>query len=536
MIMTAKTRPTDPPGVRPFGGISGTTIAVLLGIALSACMTQSVVVVGEAPIPPPGETAMVTIQVHDDRGLPVGGAEATADDLRLISDEAGQLHVRWEGEPISVSVRAKGFFPAAVAVEEFHEEPVVLDLRPAVLRGAVLDDQSGFGLPAASVSLGDTTAITDRSGRFEISHASAGTITVDRPGWEKTEVYWEGSPLVKEVEIKPMIIKGLHIGHRVYRDPEQWRDLLKVAEETVVNAFVIDVKGESGRIFYDSAVPLARRIGAVENIADLDRLVAEMDRRELYKIARIVAFQDPIAALAEVDMAVYDTATGAPYRKGDQYFLDPTDRRARAYALDLAEEVCRAGFDEIQFDYVRFPDGFPESARFDHGSSEEVRTEAITGFVREAADRLHPLGCLVAADIFGFITTVQGDGGIGQEFVALSQALDVVSPMVYPSHYSRGWFGFDRPNDHPGEVVGHALDDAIERRQGPAIIRPWLQDFGYTPAQVRAEIEAAEAEGRGLGWMLWNAVSRFEVDALDPAPQPDSGLAGNTQAPADPGS
>ena len=514
---------------------SRAAIAVLFAVALPACVAQSVVVVGEAPVPPPGETAIVTIQVQDDQGLPLSGASATADDFRSVSDEAGQVHVRWEGEPISVSVRAEGFFPAAVAVEQFHEEPLELALRPAVLRGAVVDGGK-FGLPAASVSLGDTTTITDESGRFEISRASAGTIMVDRPGWERIEVYWDGTPLVKEITINPMIIKGLHIGHWVYTDPQLWRDLLQVAEETVVNAFVIDVKGESGRVFYDSEVPFARSIRAVEPLVDLDRVIVEMDRRDLYKIARIVTFQDPIAARADVDMAVYDTATGRPYRKGDQYFLDPTDRRARAYALDLAQEVCEAGFDEIQFDYIRFPDGFPASARFDHGSTAEVRKEAISGFLREASELLHPLGCLVAADIFGFITTVQGDGGIGQEFVALSQTLDVVSPMLYPSHYSRGWFGFEVPNNHPGEVVGRALDDALKRRQGPAIIRPWLQDFGYNAAQVRAEIRAAEAEGRDLGWMLWNAVSRFELDALDPAPLPESGSLGDADAPVDSGS
>ena len=534
MILTAKNRPAIPEARPGFRSLMG-SFALVIGVVLPACMAQSVVVAGESAIPPPGETAMVTIQVQDDRGLPIGGAEASADDLLLVSDEAGQVQVRWEGDSISVSVRAEGFFPAAVAVDEYHEEPLELALRPAVLRGAVLAP-GNFGLPAASVSLGDTVTTTDESGRFEISRASAGTITVERPGWERTEVYWPGTPLVTSVEVQPLVIKALHIGHWVYTDQELWRDLLKVAEETVVNAFVIDVKGESGRVLYDSKVPLARRVGAVEPLVDLDRVIVEMDRRDLYKIARLVTFQDPIAARAEVDMAVHDTRTGGPYNKGGQYFLDPTDGRARAYALDLAQEVCKAGFDEIQFDYVRYPDGFPDSARFDHGSSAEVRTEAITGFLREAAELLHPLGCLVAADIFGFITTVQGDGGIGQEFVALSQTLDVISPMLYPSHYSRGWFGFDVPNNHPGEVVGHALDDAIERRQGSAIIRPWLQDFGYNPAQVRAEIRAAEARGGGLGWMLWNAVSRFQVDALEAAPQPASGSGAATGAPADPGS
>ena len=121
---------------------------------------------------------------------------------------------------------------------------------------------------------------------------------------------------------------------------------------------------------------------------------------------------------------------------------------------------------------------------------------------------------MVGADIFGFITTVIGDGGIGQEFTTLSTTADVLSPMVYPSHYSTGWFGFDTPNDHPGEVVAGALDAGLKRLEGQSIIRPWLQDFYYTPEQVREQIDAAEA--RSLGWMLWNAASIFNVDALDP--------------------
>ena len=475
-------------------------------------MAPSVVVVGETAIPPPGPVATVAIQVQDDGGTPIAGAQATANDVRMVSDGAGLVHVRWEGVPVSVSIEAEGFFPAAIAVDGYHDDPLDLALRPVVLRGVVLDP-GGFGLVAASVSLGEAQVVTDRSGRFEISRASAGTITVTRPGWYDNALVWDGGTLVEEIRMEPQIIRGLHVAFSVHAEDEQWQDLLAVAKDTVVNAFVIDVKDESGLVGYDTTVSLADEVGAVSPLFNLDDLVAQMDSRDLYKIARIVTFQDPIAARAMIDMAVYDTVTEGPFRKNTQYFLDPTDRQARAYALDLAEEVCAAGFDEIQFDYVRFPDGFPETARFDHGSSPEVRKEAVTGFLREATNRLHPLGCLVAADIFGFITSVKGDGGIGQEFDALSEAVDVVSPMVYPSHYSTGWFGFDRPNDHPGEVVGQALDAGIRRRQSSAIVRPWLQDFYYEPSQVREQIEAAEV--RSLGWMLWNARSRFQLDAID---------------------
>ena len=503
--------------------------AVLLGMAATACMAQSVMVAGDAPLPSPSPVPMVKVLVTDGEGGPVPGALVKVREARTATDGAGLADVRWEGEQVSVSVEATGFFPGAVAVESFQEQPLELELRPVVLRGAVLDP-GGFGLPAASVSLGGVEAVTDRSGRFEIRRAVAGTITVSRPGWHGAEFEWDGELLVTEIEIQPRIIRGLHVAYSVFHEQQQWRDLLAVAEETVVNALVIDVKDESGRVFHETGVGLADEIGAVDPLFDLDRVLREMEIRDLYKIARIVAFQDPVAARAEVDMAVFDSATGGPFRKGNQYFLDPTDRRARAYALDLAEEACAAGFDEIQFDYVRFPDGYPETAVFDHGDSEEVRIRAISGFIEEAAGRLHPLGCVVAADIFGFVTSVEGDGGIGQELGALSSVTDVLSPMVYPSHYSRGWFGFEKPNDHPGEVVGLAIDAGLGRLEGPAVVRPWLQDFYYNTSQVREEIEAAEA--RSLGWMLWNARSSFRLDAIDAAPPAEDAQAG---AGTDPG-
>ena len=489
---------------------------LLLGLGsvlLTACLAQSPVVVGEAPIPPISEVPTVAILVKDDVGAPIVGALADTEHGPEVTDGSGVFRVRWEGRSTSASVQAQGFFPGAVVVDVFQDEPLELALRPIVLRGVVADNQ-GFGLPIASVSLGDINVMTDDQGNFEISRPSPGTITVERPGWVATEYVWDGERLVHEITLEPYLIRALHVGYTVFVDETQWSELLSIAEDTVVNALVIDVKDESGRVLFDTEVDLAREIGAVDVLFDIDRVVAQMDVRGLYKIARLVTFQDPIAARAVVDMAVFDTATGTSFRKRNQYFLDPTDPQSREYALQIAEDVCAAGFDEIQFDYVRFPDGYPATAVFDLGDSEAIRIGTITSFLDEAAERLHPLGCLVGADIFGFITNVIGDGGIGQEFTALSATADVISPMVYPSHYSTGWFGFDTPNDHPGEVVAGALDAGLKRREGKSIIRPWLQDFYYTPEQVREQIDAAEA--RSLGWMLWNAASVFNVEALDP--------------------
>jgi hypothetical protein len=143
-----------------------------------------------------------------------------------------------------------------------------------------------------------------------------------------------------------------------------------------------------------------------------------------------------------------------------------------------------------------------------------VRMNTINGFLTDAVATLHPLGCAVAADVFGFTTTAVDDGAIGQKWEDVTAVVDVASPMLYPSHYGSGWFDFDNPNDHPADVVRNALEDGMERLARKVVVRPWLQDFGYTPDQVRAQIEIAESFG--LGWMLWNARSEVTTDALGP--------------------
>ena len=478
---------------------------------LAGCVAQSVVVIGETPLPPAADIPVVPISVIDDLGEPVSGATVLSDDQRTTTDGQGMATIEWRGQAVSVSVQAGGFFNGAIAVDAYDDDAFELELRPVVLRGTVTDS-SGFGLGGATVALATQEAVTDENGRFELSRAELGTITASRPGWHATEQFWDGEALVTEIHLVPRIIRGIHIAASVLADPAEFAALLDVAGDTVVNALVIDVKDEDGWVYYDSGVTLAREVGAVRAWFDIDNVVKEMDDRDLYKIARIVVFEDPVAARALPDMAVIDGDTGVAYVSRGQYFLDPFDPVARKYALDLAAEVCSAGFDEIQFDYVRFPAGWPDSALFDEVPSEENRTAAINGFLEEAGARLHPLGCAVAADVFGFITSIDYDGGIGQRFSMLSNSVDVLSPMIYPSHYTTDWFGYDVPNDHPGGVVGGALDDGVTRIEGPAVVRPWLQDFYYTSDQVREQID--EAESRALGWMLWNVLSNFQWDAL----------------------
>jgi hypothetical protein len=284
-----------------------------------------------------------------------------------------------------------------------------------------------------------------------------------------------------------------------------------MAMNTELNALMLDLKDETGHVFYDTENQIAHETGAAEGLIDLASTVEEAHDLGLYVIGRIVLFNDPVVAAAKPEMAVWDTATNTPYEANGQFFLDPTDPEARKYGIDLATEACASGIDEIQFDYVRFPDARRDSARFDGGVSPEVRISTITTFLTEAAAVLQPMGCALAADIFGYLTTATDDGGIGQRWEEIAGVVDVVSPMLYPSHYHPEFFGFPS-SENPGDVVRRALSDGMDRLDQQVVVRPWLQDFGYGPDQVRDQISVVESYG--LGWMLWNAKSEVTLDAL----------------------
>ena len=233
----------------------------------------------------------------------------------------------------------------------------------------------GAGLGGATVSLGWSIASSlRRTAGSPCAGSCPDEVVVSKPGWEQTSIEWAGRADQIELSLEPFMARGLHIGGWVVAQ-DRWESLLDLADRTEINTMVVDVKDESGMVFHMSDVPVARRIGARRTDYDAAELAQVMEDRDIYLVGRVVAFQDPVAAQAIPDMAVMDRATGEPFTKNGQWFLDPTDRAAQKYAIDIAVEACRAGFDEIQFDYVRFPDGYPDSARFDGPTGEEGRVE-----------------------------------------------------------------------------------------------------------------------------------------------------------------
>ncbi len=457
-----------------------------------------------------GRATPYTLRVLDDVGTPIAGASIDVRNSQIgTSADDGTVEVVWNRSSAVLEVSAAGHITQTMTIAERPDGVVDVVLKARILRGRVLDE-SGVPVEAARVVAGPASGLTDVDGRFSLRGAEPGQVEVSRPAWVDTTFDWDGGVGESAVELSPFIARAVHISGEAAED--DIGHFFEMAETTELNALMLDLKDESGLVWYDSAVPVAVEVDAVRGVFSLRDVASRAEEEGLYLIGRLVVFSDPTAAVLKPEIAVWDSATNQPYSANGQYFLDPTDPEARAYGLALAAEACEMGVDEVQFDYVRFPDKRTESTTFDGGVSLETRTATIVQFLEEAVAMLHPMGCAVGADVFGFTTTATDDGGIGQRWEDVTAVVDVASPMVYPSHYSTGWYGFDEPNDHPGPMVTRAIEDGMARLSRNVVVRPWLQDFSYTTEQVREQIEVAEQFG--LGWMLWNAKSNVTMDAL----------------------
>lgn len=370
------------------------------------------------------------------------------------------------------------------------------------LTGHVVDS-TGYGLGGSTVAVAGIETIVGPDGWFLVAGVPLDRVEVSRPGWSAVVVEWDGSPDPIEVVLEPIRVRALRVSAYVAQQDGAYEALLDLAERTVINALVFDTKQEGGTVLYETGVAEANDIGAVRVKYDPVAYLAAADALGLYTITRIVTFEDGIRVRARPELRM----------AGE--WIDPRKEEAWEYPIALGEEACRLGFDEVQFDYVRFPAGKTAASSGQRDITEEERVRVIREFLESAKSRIHPLGCAVSADIFGIVVSTPDDQGIGQTPEEVSLVVDAVSPMVYPSHYSLGWLGFPDPNDHPYAVTADALDDGIPRLAPPALMRPWLQAFWWSDAQIKESIRAAE--DRGAGWMLWNAAGNYSEAALPTA-------------------
>ena len=335
-------------------------------------------------------------------------------------------------------------------------------------------------------------------------------------------------PAAKTTPIEP--VRALYMSGWVAGGTTRWKQLLNIVDKTELNAVVIDVK-EDGMLSYATPnVALAVETGANHKmIPDVDAKLAELKKRKIYAIARITVFRDKIAARKKPALAV-QRPDGSPWRdRSGHFWLDPYNQQNWDYNVAVAQDAARRGFDEVQWDYVRFPsEGARSGRRYPARQKDDARSEArvIAEFLAYAKEKLTPSGVRVSADVFGLALSAEDDLGIGQKLALMAPHLDVVCPMVYPSHYGRGSLGVAYPNASPYQTVFRALRDGNKRLKAipnhACTMRPWLQDFSlgvrYGEKQVRAQIQAARANGVNE-YLLWNASNRYTTAALVP-PKP----------------
>lgn len=315
-------------------------------------------------------------------------------------------------------------------------------------------------------------------------------------------------------------IRALYVNRFAAQSSKKMRHLIGIADSTEINAFVIDVKDEFGLNFASADPILQRNAGTQTKVANMKALLDTINAHGILPIARIVVFKDSVTARMNPDHTIRK-ADGTPWHdKKGLTWVNPYANAIWEYNFRVAEEAVRMGFGEVQFDYIRFPEPykslppqvFPES-------NGRGKTEVLAEFLKTANTRMDKLGVRTTADIFGLVSTVGGALEVGQKWEPMVSSVDVVLPMVYPSHYPHGSFGIPSPNAQPYEIIHTAISRGRVRTEGMGLkgqrVRPWLQGFTlgapeYGPAQIEEQKKAVYDSGYE-SWVIWNPGSKYDV-------------------------
>ena len=508
-----------------------------------------------------GGNKAVELAVQDEAGNPLPGTHVLVGNELYLTDDDGVVRLAVEDSPEAVTVERDGYTTmvgkigqdsdavvpivltpdkmadrpgdnagaAALASQSEEATPVpekedALASAPQEVAGTVAD-ADGNPVARAWVTDGTSYVFSDADGAFLFKKgqvAPDATLRVFGAGYfeQQVEVPQDG---ILDVTLELQPIKGIYYNPNISNTQEDLDRLINIVNTTEINAVVVDIKEEL--VFYDSQVQFFRDAGTVSPVMDLPSLLKQLHDNDIYTIARLVVFKDSAVAEKFPYLAVKDNVTGDLWRDMNGIaWVNPMMHELWDYNIELAVEAAHAGFDEIQYDYVRFPtDG--DLSRLEYGipNSQENREAAIEKFLQKSWEALIPTGTRLSADIFGYTVMVEDDLGIGQNLDHLAQHVDYLSPMVYPSHWPDGSMALDGPpNDYPYEAVHISMGLAVDQLNGDALkLRPWLQDFNmsnmmeYGAPEVRAQIDAAEDLGLS-GWLIWDPNNWYHEDAFKP--------------------
>jgi hypothetical protein len=478
----------------------------------------------------------------------IAGATIEAGTASATTAEDGTYRLENVPADATVTISANGYAELTQPIEASS----VIDaaLRPDVLRSAVIDAETKQPIPNATIiatpnlkstSVAMTRIRNQADGKFELEGIpEQGYIQVLAPGYLKSVIELTPGNVPESIELEPFQSKSLYITAAIASIGLDYvSEYFDLIDTTELNSIVIDLKSDLrddlGLVYYDSQVPLVKELDLSANYVDMEAFLAEAKRRGIYTIARIQLFShDNVLADARPEWGIQDLQEGGVYADypgpNIRYaYLDPTNRNVWDYNLQLGVEAALMGFDEINYDYVRFPDWYGDKSTFNQrlGFSEPLDPvndpdgmfDVITGFAKASHDAINGAGAYVSLDVFGRVM-LNRSLTISQDPHEMADNTDFFCPMPYPSLWWAGYLDLDNPTAHPYEVILGTMENGhkfFETSYGK--VRPWLQDHTdpwqgsrvveYGPAEVRAQIKAVDDYGQASGWMLYDSANAY---------------------------
>jgi hypothetical protein len=471
-------------------------------------------------------------------GRSLSGVTVTVSDRSTQTNAAGQATFVHVGLGETFQAQAPDYAPAQATYE--GQDILEMTLRPTVLQGMVRDIHSGQPITGALIYLDETIAAAGDDGSYELRDLPPEpTLTVKASGYRKERltlgpatVSDPSPPLLPcsaspclDIALTPFEAKGLYIPFNMLSGPEKIAELIDLVDRTELNAIVVDVKSDRGFLAYRSQVPLAIEMGVGgerKGWLSLKELLKLCQDKGIYTIARIVVFKDNPLAHARPEWAARQ-ADGTIWldREGLGWGV-PSHQEVQDYNIAIAKEVAALGFDEVQFDYIRFPsDGDITAIVYDKKYTLETRSATIRAFMERLTAELKPYGVFTSADVFGLTVWVEpySDMGIGQRVKDIAPYVDYLCPMLYPSTFEPRNLGHDNPALQPYDVIYRSQLEAAKRVPVTTKVRPWLQHYSlngvvYGPEQYQAQRQAADDAG-SCGWTFWNAGGKYNEEFFE---------------------
>ncbi|WP_345993958.1 putative glycoside hydrolase [Sulfurimonas sp. HSL-1716] len=394
----------------------------------------------------------------------------------------------------------------------------------ASISGVLIDKDTNSTVSNAKVFDTKSEVLSDKDGRFTIDNKDD-LLHIKAYGYRPYSFKSDDNDT--KHYLQPIRIKALYLsfwGARI--NSKTLKKIIKMIDDNEINAVVVDIKNEFGWTSYKTDYENANKIGAWKHrtIKNIDKFMKLMKEKNIYTIGRVVVFKDELRAVNFPQYALKESDGKVWRNRENMAWVDPYISKSYDYVLSIAADAAKRGFDEINFDYIRFPAKL--SLEFSKKNSEKNRIDAIGEFIQRAQEKLRPYGTFISVDTYGNVCWADDDTNIGHTISSLARYTDYLSPMLYPSGFASGSFGFKNPAAYPYETIYRSVKH-IHCEIAPNRIRPWLQAFKdyafdkryYKRKEIQEQIKAC-ADANTSGWMFWNPSSRYDESYFIPIDEP----------------